>query len=196
MHTVWTGICTQKVSSDGATWHQYTLEEKPHECTQCGKRFALKGTLNIHIKSIHIGEKTHKCTECDKAFSNRSTLVVHIRTHTGEKPYMNAHSVIKHLPVKIWLDILVHTLGRNLMNVLNVDRNLHTYKINTYWRKASSMHTVWTEIYTEVESEPPHNISTHWRKISWMRTVWTEICTKRESVDSHRISVHDWRETL
>ena len=66
--------------------HMQTHTAKPHQCTQCNKRFAHKSTLTNHIRT-HTGEKPYKCDECGKAFRQLSSLSDHKRGHTGEKPY-------------------------------------------------------------------------------------------------------------
>ncbi|CAL8306234.1 unnamed protein product [Gadus morhua 'NCC'] len=60
--------------------------EKPYECDQCTKRFQLKGSLKIHMRT-HSGEKPYSCDQCVKRFSQSSHLKNHMRTHSGEKPY-------------------------------------------------------------------------------------------------------------
>ncbi|XP_028647970.2 zinc finger protein OZF-like [Erpetoichthys calabaricus] len=59
---------------------------KPYGCSECGKRFSFKGSLQKH-RRIHTGEKPYCCTECGKKFSRSGVLSRHIRIHTGEKPY-------------------------------------------------------------------------------------------------------------
>ncbi|XP_051791339.1 zinc finger protein 420-like [Erpetoichthys calabaricus] len=59
---------------------------KPYCCSECGKLFCHKSSLQKH-KKIHTGEKPHCCLECGKQFYESSKLHRHRRIHTGEKPY-------------------------------------------------------------------------------------------------------------
>merc|ERR1711973_891357 len=66
---------------------QYTSSvTKNHACTICSKRFRLKSTLNVHLKT-HSGEKAYTCTVCLKSFVQKTDLVRHSRVHTQEKPF-------------------------------------------------------------------------------------------------------------
>ncbi|XP_028930289.1 zinc finger protein 213 isoform X3 [Ornithorhynchus anatinus] len=60
--------------------------EKPHKCSECGRRFHRSTELSQH-RQTHTGEKPHKCSDCGKTFSWSSHLIQHQRIHTGEKPY-------------------------------------------------------------------------------------------------------------
>ncbi|XP_071355425.1 zinc finger protein 135-like [Trachinotus anak] len=59
---------------------------KPYRCSECGKRFGHKGTLQRHVR-CHTGEKPFGCTICGKRFTQSGPLVHHFRLHTGEKPF-------------------------------------------------------------------------------------------------------------
>ncbi|XP_041422830.1 gastrula zinc finger protein XlCGF57.1-like [Xenopus laevis] len=61
-------------------------EEKPFPCTDCGKLFAGKSSLQNHQR-IHCGAKLFHCAECGKRFSQKVTLHLHQSVHTGEKPF-------------------------------------------------------------------------------------------------------------
>ncbi|XP_068232956.1 zinc finger protein ZFP2-like [Palaemon carinicauda] len=69
--------------NDEATSEEKT---KDHKCELCGRSFALKNTLKVHMMR-HRGERPHKCNVCPKSFTQSSTLKIHMRTHTGDKPY-------------------------------------------------------------------------------------------------------------
>ncbi|XP_025705081.1 zinc finger protein 837 isoform X1 [Callorhinus ursinus] len=60
--------------------------EKPYECAECTKAFALFSHLVEH-RRVHTGEKPYACPECGKAFNQRSNLSRHQRTHSSAKPY-------------------------------------------------------------------------------------------------------------
>ncbi|XP_029942121.1 zinc finger protein 37-like isoform X2 [Salarias fasciatus] len=60
--------------------------EKPSVCRICGKRFAEKLDLKMHM-NVHKVDKTFVCGDCGKTFRQSSHLKVHMRIHTGEKPF-------------------------------------------------------------------------------------------------------------
>ncbi|XP_038318999.1 zinc finger and SCAN domain-containing protein 12-like isoform X4 [Canis lupus familiaris] len=62
------------------------LEEKPHECEECGKGFSQHLHFVEHQR-VHTGDRPYKCEECGKIFRGRTVLIRHKIIHTGEKPY-------------------------------------------------------------------------------------------------------------
>ncbi len=70
-----------------AAQQQACDENKPHQCSHCGKRFHKQAKLRIHLR-VHTGEKPYQCTQCGKYFSQAINLRKHHRTHhTEERPY-------------------------------------------------------------------------------------------------------------
>ncbi|KAK7805623.1 LOW QUALITY PROTEIN: hypothetical protein U0070_021959 [Myodes glareolus] len=60
--------------------------EKPYECNECGKGFALHSTLQM-CKRSHTGDKLYECNQCDRAFACMNNLNREKKNHTAEKPY-------------------------------------------------------------------------------------------------------------
>ncbi|XP_005097013.1 zinc finger protein 544 [Aplysia californica] len=60
---------------------------KEHACTQCSRSFVSSGDLKRHLR-VHSKEKPFTCIECGKSFTASSSLVCHMRVHTGERPYI------------------------------------------------------------------------------------------------------------
>jgi uncharacterized Zn-finger protein len=61
-------------------------EEKPYQCKTCGQRFTQRSHLTPHERT-HAGEKPYVCDFCGIGFVQSSVLTLHERIHTGEKPY-------------------------------------------------------------------------------------------------------------
>ena len=58
----------------------------PYE--SCGKTFAKRAVLSIHIKRIHTNRETHRCALCDKTYSHKGDLYQHVQAvHEGKKHY-------------------------------------------------------------------------------------------------------------
>ncbi|CDM37629.1 transcriptional regulator family: C2H2 zinc finger [Penicillium roqueforti] len=69
---------------------QPSRRKRKYNCTLpgCGKSFAQKTHLEIHIRA-HTGDKPFICKEpsCGQRFSQQGNLKTHQRRHTGEKPF-------------------------------------------------------------------------------------------------------------
>ncbi|XP_071403624.1 zinc finger protein 585A-like [Centroberyx affinis] len=63
-----------------------SAEEKRFCCEHCGKAYALKRSLDLHVAKLHTGVR-YPCSHCGKLFRSASSLTRHDLTHTQERPY-------------------------------------------------------------------------------------------------------------
>lgn len=73
-----------KHSKDGDT--ENSQENKPHQCSTCGKHYSNKFRLKLHMQ-VHTGEKPYKCSYCEVEFGCPSNRRRHEKVHSGEKPF-------------------------------------------------------------------------------------------------------------
>lgn len=66
---------------------QVPVEERPHSCTFCYKRFARADECKRHER-IHTDTRPFACTYCPRRFTRKDHLRTHTRCHTKEKPYI------------------------------------------------------------------------------------------------------------
>jgi DNA-directed RNA polymerase subunit RPC12/RpoP len=60
------------------------LKLRPHECTQCGKKFGTSGDLRRHVRTVHNKERRFACAYCSLRFSRADNMHEHIRSvHSG-----------------------------------------------------------------------------------------------------------------
>ena len=54
--------------------------------TSCGKEFALRRNLHIHMRS-HTGDRPYSCPVCPKRFARKENRKAHLKLHSGVKPF-------------------------------------------------------------------------------------------------------------
>lgn len=69
--------------------HNLSNREMPmrRECESCGKTFADKQGLTLHIRSVHLKVGWIDCKLCGKKFDRYQGYANHMLQHTGEKPF-------------------------------------------------------------------------------------------------------------
>jgi len=60
--------------------------ETTHNCTQCSKRYVLKGEFKRHMLS-HTDERNYECTSCPKKFNLKTILKRHMLSHMDERKF-------------------------------------------------------------------------------------------------------------
>ena len=65
---------------------QHDIGETPHQCKECGRRFAYSCELLNHT-NLHLKKQAYECKECGKKYSHRPSLSQHMKTHFGSKSY-------------------------------------------------------------------------------------------------------------
>ncbi|KAK3928460.1 Zinc finger protein 14-like protein [Frankliniella fusca] len=74
-------ICSKKLSSQSCLRKHKKLHADPiHKCKDCGKKFPVKWSLDVHRKT-HQRERKFKCKDCPKAFKILSDLKRHGFVH-------------------------------------------------------------------------------------------------------------------
>lgn len=59
--------------------------KKPHQCSDCGRAFVSKASLERHIRALHCLESPYKCDECGKCFKVKENLQKHSKVHQEPK---------------------------------------------------------------------------------------------------------------
>ena len=61
------------------------LRERNSKCMHCEKAFANKYRLKEHVQRMHIvGDKVHECSECGKKYATRKSLDCHKQSHKAK----------------------------------------------------------------------------------------------------------------
>lgn len=56
-------------------------------CEICQRGFTTKGSLDLHIDAVHLKKKEFGCNICGKKFARKHILKVHLTTHTGQRDF-------------------------------------------------------------------------------------------------------------
>mmetsp|Transcript_733 Transcript_733/g.2401 ORF Transcript_733/g.2401 Transcript_733/m.2401 type:complete len:121 (-) Transcript_733:210-572(-) len=66
----------------------HNIAAKPYFCVRCFAGFTAKGSLKVHIQTVHEGLRPHQCPKCTRRFGTRNNLIRHERiVHLNQKPY-------------------------------------------------------------------------------------------------------------
>ena len=62
--------------------------EKPFVCYICGHAFTQSGALKGHHQRAHTNDKPYQCVKCGKTFAQKSDVQAHQRVHSNVRPHM------------------------------------------------------------------------------------------------------------
>lgn len=92
--------CTKQIEvskKSGIAYHKNTHDPK-YKCEDCGKLFAQKFQLDVHVRAAHTGEKPYQCSCCERAFPQLANLQDHVKkNHAGAAIPMTADSFVSPL---------------------------------------------------------------------------------------------------
>lgn len=81
-------VCNKKLANKNTYRdHMQSHEQYLFICDQCGKGFATKASMNIHLVARHGVPSSYECDSCSFKAPRRIELIEHIRLHTGERPF-------------------------------------------------------------------------------------------------------------
>lgn len=60
-------------------------------CNICHRGFTAKGSLELHVDSVHLKKKEFGCSICGKLFSRKHILKIHLDTHYGKRNFQCAY---------------------------------------------------------------------------------------------------------
>lgn len=57
------------------------------KCETCNRGFTTKGSLELHINTVHLKKKKFGCNICGKSFTQKHILKIHIDTHYNNRNF-------------------------------------------------------------------------------------------------------------
>ena len=80
-------ICSYVCKNINSLSKHRSLHRGQTACQYCGKVYASKSNMELHIKNIHTKEFKFTCEECGYKSNTKDNFEKHLRVHTGEKPF-------------------------------------------------------------------------------------------------------------